>query len=324
VEVEGEVPLAERAFDARRFAQARIAALAAGQHGVVTRAQLHRLGLSSSAVGRRAKRGDLHRVHRGVYAVGHPLLSPRGRLMAAVLSAGDAALISHRSAAKLLGLGPFPDGDVDVTATSRRLGATGVRIHRSAVAADERTNRDGIPVTEPMRTLVDLASVIGRHRLQRAADLAGISEPERRARLTALLERHRGRRGIAALREIVGEARAGRAATRSELEERFVRFIRRHGLPAPQTNLRVSVGEQRYELDAAWTESRLAVELDGYGTHSDRAAFERDRERDRRLQVAGWRVVRVTWHQLHDEPALVAAHLRVLLRVSGREASSAR
>lgn len=312
---------AERDQQRSRSIDAAIAELAARQHGVVAHRQLLGIGASGSAIGRRAARGALHRVHRGVYAVGHPAVSLQGRWMAAVLSAGEAAILSHQTAAFLHGLLPAAGPPIHVTARKRKPGEPGILVHGSSLPDDETTTRDRIPVTEPMRTLVDLAAVLSPHRLQRAADLARIGAPARRRRLEVLLARHRGRRGTAALRAILEAAERDAAIPRSELENRLRAIVASAGLPAPEVNTRERTTGRRYELDASWPAWRLAVELDGWESHGTRQAFEADRERDRRLAVAGWRVIRITWRQLRDEPALVAAHLRALLTaLEGRNA----
>lgn len=302
-----------------REASARLARLAAAQHGVVAHRQLRELGLSSSAIGRRIERASLHRMHRGVYAVGHPAISQLGRWMAAVLAAGEFAVLSHRSAGALWGIASESRAGTEVIVPARAHNRKSIRVHLSSVPADERTTRDRIPVTEPMRTLVDLATTLAPHRLQRAADLARIGEPARRHRLEELIDRHRGRRGMITLRTILAAAERDAAIPRSELENRLRAIVATAGLPAPAINAREQTTGRRYELDASWPSLRLAVELDGWESHRSRASFEADRERDRRLTVAGWRVIRITWRQLRDQPALVAAHLEALHLHARRE-----
>lgn len=281
---------------------------------MLSHAQLLALGLGPTGITRRQARGALHRERHGVYAVGQPALTIRGRWMAAVLAAGPTAVLSHTTAAALHGLVPTGTGPVHVTSPVRRArNQRGIRHHLSSLPDDEITTRDRIPVTEPMRTLVDLAAVLSPHRLQRAADLARIGEQARRRRLEELVARHRGRRGIATVRAILAAAERDAAIPRSELENRLRAIVASAGLPAPEINARERTTGRRYELDASWPAPRLAVELDGWESHRSRASFEADRERDRRLTVAGWRVIRITWRQLRDEPALVAAHLRALL-----------
>jgi len=234
--------------------------------------------------------------------------------MAAVLAAGPTAVLSHTSAAALHGLVPIGSGPTHVTSPARRTrGQPGIRHHRVSLPSDETGTRDRIPVTEPMRTLVDLATIIGPGPLQRAADLAGLSRRENRVRLARLLERHRRGRGIARIGAVLAAAERDAAIPRSELERRFRALVRDHGLPEPLINGRVRATGRAYEPDISWPDRRVVVELDGFETHGTRQAFEADRERDRRLAVAGWLVVRVTWRQLRDEPALIAAQVRALL-----------
>lgn len=302
-----------------------IAALAGRQHGVVSRRQLLELGLGRRAIGHRIERGRLHAVHRGVYAVGHRVVSPRGAWMAAVLAVGDDAVLSHRSAAALWGIRPFTGTRVDVSADRRLRSRAGLRLHAVQLAPDEVTTRDGIHVTTPSRTLLDLAAVVPVHHLERA-----MNEAERRhladpLSLDALLHRHPTRAGRAALRRALGRAHpGGLTLTRSDLEARFLAFLDARAIPRPATNVPLTVGGVTIEADCLWRGERLVVELDGYATHATRAAFEGDRARDRRLQAAGWRVVRITWRQLHDEPREVAAQLRALLVTAHATPAAAR
>jgi len=240
--------------------------------------------------------------------------------MAAVLAAGPVAVLSHTSAAALQGLVSIGSGPTHVTSPTRRAkGQPGIRHHLASLPSDECATRDRIPVTEPIRTLVDLATTVSPHRLQRAADLARVGEPATRRHLEELLDRHRGRRGMTPLRAILAAAERDAAISRSELEERLRSVVATAGLPAPLINTRERTTGRRYELDASWPPLRLAVEIDGWESHRSRASFEADRERDRRLTVAGWRVIRITWRQLRDQPALVAAHLEALHRQGRRE-----
>jgi very-short-patch-repair endonuclease len=259
---------------------AELAALAARQHGVVARRQLVEIGLTNRRIDRRLAIGRLHAIHRGVFAVGHTRLSREGRWMAAVLAAGVDAALSHRSAAALWGIRATGRARIDVTAPRRMHSRAGVQMHFAALADDEVAVHDGIPVTSPARTLMDLAAVLPRDRLERA-----INEAER-------------------LRLDVGGARsAAPAITRSELEDRFLSLLEVHDLPAPEVNVALRLGDDWIEVDCLWRTPRLIVELDGFDAHGTRAAFERDRARDRRLQAAGWRVARVTWRQLNHDLA---------------------
>jgi len=284
-----------------------IAALAKGQHGVVARHQLRSLGMGRRAIGHRLRVGRLHCVHRGVYAVGHTALTQHGRWMAAVLAAGPDAVLSHRAAAALWRIGPA--SRLEVTIPYRRAAKPRLVLHQSVLEPDEVTEVDGIAVTTVARTLLDLAAVWPAHRVERAMHEAEVRRLTSPTSLDDLLERHPGRRGSGALRAILAAERLGAQVTRGELEARFLRFVDEHDLPRPATNVLVA----GFEVDCAWRERRVIVELDGHAVHVTRVKFERDRERDRVLQAAGWRVVRVTWRQLHEEASGLAADLHALL-----------
>ena len=292
------------AGDARHVlpVDAAVAALAVGQHGVVTRRQLLAVGLTRHGVGHRLAAGRLHAVHRGVYAVGHPALSPDGRRLAAVLACGDGARLSHRSAAALLGLLPDEPGPLHVTVPVRRRAPAGVVLHRSPNAP--AMLRLGIAVTTPARTLLDLAATAADRDVGRAVEEARLRRLVADGELARLA---RERPGARALRELLADEPS---LTRSEAERALLTLVRRAGLPRPVTNVRVG----RYEVDALWPSERLVVEVDGFAFHSSREAFERDRERDADLQARGLRVIRVTWRRLTQRPEAVAALLGAALR----------
>jgi very-short-patch-repair endonuclease len=289
-------------------AEALIAELAGHQDGVVDRGQLLRAGLGHGVIDRRVTRGSLHVIHRGVYAVGHAVLSRRGRWRAAVLAAGPGAVLSHRSAATLWGIRDRDGRDVDVIAPRDRK-RPGIRLRRIVLPADEVTSHHGIPVTTPARTLLDLAEVLDRHQLERAMNETEYRRLTSPLSLDALLTRHRGRRGTAALKKIVDQGRLGKTITRSELEEHFLAFLDARELPRPLVNEPIGP----YTVDTLWPESRLVVELDGRGAHETTRAFEEDRRRDRDLVTKGYRVIRITWRQLHSDGAAIATQLRTLL-----------
>jgi very-short-patch-repair endonuclease len=227
-----------------------------------------------------------------------------------VLAAGSDAVLSHRSAAALWGIRETARTAVDVTCP-RKLRRPGIRSRCAVLLADEVTRERGIPVTTPARTLFDLAELLTAQQLERALDEAEIRRLATPLPLDALIARHPGRRGIATLRRALDKQRKiGETVTRSELEERFLAFLDAHELPRPRMNAPLGP----YEPDAVWRGAGVIVELDGYATHATRRAFEADRARDRAFQVAGWRVVRITWRQLRDEPRAIAAQLRALLR----------
>jgi hypothetical protein len=286
-------------------------ALADQQYGVVARRQLVALGLTARQIDGRISRGLLRPIHRGVYAVGHRVLTKAGRWRAATLCARDAVL-SYRSAAALQLIAPSNRTRTEVTVCRRLSDVRGVQFHYGRLPRDETTIQDGIPVTIVSRTILDLAAVERPARVERAmneADRLRLGAP---LAVGELLERYPRRRGAATLRAIL--AAAARGVSREELEALFIEFLDARGFPRPRLNMHVRTRNGRLvEVDFAWPEHRLIVELDGYDTHGTRASFESDRERDRLLSVSGWRVIRVTWRQLHQQPEALAADLRVLL-----------
>ena len=285
-------------------------ALAARQHGVVTRAQLLDAGLTSRMVQARVRAGQLLRLHPGVYAVGHAQLRREGRWLAAVLAAGPGAALSHRSAAALHGV---RESDALEVTTTRRVRVRGVLIHRTTVLdAQDVMTRRGVRVTTLPRTLVDLAAILLPEqlgKLLREADRAGRLGT---AVIRAAQQRIDGRRDAAAkaLRAALAEhERLATSLTLSELEDRFLALLDAASLPRPLTNHRID----GMKIDAVWPDHRLAVELDGWAWHHDRAAFEADRTRAARLTAKGWTVIRFTHAQVVDQPAWVASTVKKLL-----------
>lgn len=269
------------------------------------------LGLGRGAIQHRVATGQLHLVHPGVYAVGHTRLSGRGLLIAAVLTCGDGAVVSHRSAASHWGLAPSASGLVDVlTVGDGRQDRPGIRRHWvRALHPHDRAEVDGIPVTSVARTLLDLAEAVRSRQLERAVEEAERLRLFDLRAIEELCSRSHGRHGLKPLRAVLAQVAAPVQETRSELERRFLELCRDAGLPPPAVNVMV----EGLEVDALWVRPRLVVELDGYEFHHTRAAFERDRARDARLQLAGYSVLRVTHRMLEREPAAVTARIRGLL-----------
>jgi very-short-patch-repair endonuclease len=269
---------------------ARIAMVAARQHGVVSVSQLREVGLSEDAIQGRARLGRLHRLHRGVYAVGHRALSFEGRAMAAAFAVRG-ALVSHRSAAALWGMLPVGPGPIEVSITSRTgpRRRHGIRVHRPrSLSSEQMIRRRGIPVTTPARTIFDLrrtATPVEVRRAVRQAEALGLS--------------------------LGPEGCADR--TRSELEHHFLRLCRRHDLPVPEVNVRLGARV----ADFLWRDQQLIVETDGYRYHRGRAAFEDDRARDLELRALGFEVLRLSHRQVTEEPGRVATVIREALRKTG-------
>jgi very-short-patch-repair endonuclease len=235
--------------------------------------------------------------------------------MAAVLAAGCGAALSHRSAGALWRLRPSARPLIEVTAERRVRSCRGIQPHRGRLPHDEVTVVGGIPVTTVSRTLLDLAGVLPRHQVERAINEAEVRRLGDPLPLAALLARYPRRRGVAVARAILDDGGIGSTIMRSELEERFHAFLSDHGLPRPEANATIRIGDRSIECDFAWRAWSLIAELDGHAFHATTAAYERDRARDRALSVAGWRVVRITWRQLHDDAVALAADLRSLLRL---------
>jgi predicted transcriptional regulator of viral defense system len=292
-----------------------IAALAAAQDGVVSRRQLLGAGLTSSAIGRWMAQERLVPLHRGVYAVGHARLTRDGYRWGALLAAGPGAALSHREAAAQHALIPPTGVRVELTSPHQRR-VPGARIHRARLDDADVSTVDGLAVTTVARTLVDLAAVVSPHRLRKA-----LEEAERSRRLDvraieAVLERTRGRngRGHAAVRAALAElAATGTTVTRSTLEDRFLALLVAHGLPRPAMNANVD----GIEVDAVWSTARLVVELDGWGYHRTRQAFQRDRDRSNGLTAKGWTVLRFTHHDVIHRPAATARRIAQAARATG-------
>ena len=278
--------------------------IAAGQHGVVTRGQLLSAGCAARTVDRRVAAGRLRAVHLGVYALG-PVRSSAMEEMAAVLACGPRALVSHRSAGVLWRI-LHPEArpaHPHVTLVCANRVRPGIRIHRVAeLAPDERSVRDGIPVTSPARTLYDLANVLAPRALEQAAAEAIALRLVTLKALAAASERYRGRRGAGRFRAVVqGDARPSR--TRSTAEERFLALVRKAKVDRPKLNTPVA----GHEVDFCWPKHRLVVEVDGWAYHTSPKAVDRDRRRDANLATAGYRVLRITWREIvhHPEALLV-------------------
>jgi hypothetical protein len=292
-----------------------LARLATRQHGVVSIRQLRRLGYSKHAVSRAAAGGRLHRLHQGVYAVGHTDFSPHGRCLAAVLGCGRGALLSHWSAAWLLGLMPTQPVPIHVTTPTPRRGRPGLQIHRSRTFTEEdRALEKGIPVTSVARTALDLAARVRPHSVDRLLQRSEELELFNRPMFESVLARNRGHRGAAPLRRAI-LLYGPPPFTRSGLERRFLELLQEGGFPKPATGY----NEAGYELDVYWPSLRFAVELDVYETHGTRRAFEEDRLRQEDLKLAGVEMVRVTGPRLNREPERVLERLRRLLSMRRRE-----
>ena len=225
-----------------------------------------------------------------------------------MLACGPTAILGHRSATYFWEMLPYPANldRISVIVTNRHIRSKpGIRVHR-AIALPRRDYmiRDGIPVTAPARTILDLASVAPEAEVERAIAEGYAKRILSERQLIDQLERNAGRPGARLLRELL-EVDGGVAPTRSEAERRMLRLIDAAGLPRPRVNVRVG----GYEVDSLWPDRRLVVEVDGFRFHSSRRDFERDRARDADLAALGYTVIRVTWRQLVRRPEAAAARL---------------
>jgi very-short-patch-repair endonuclease len=290
-----------------------IAELAKRQHGVVARVQLLRLGLSRRAIAARAERGLLHEVFLGVYIYGARRITRKGRWMAAVLAAGERAVLSHRSASRLWRLLPPAAERIDVICPPGRVvRRNGIVSRQAALQDDEWLVHDAIPVTSPFRAIFDLAAVAEMRELERAFHEAEAREVTDRVSLPMLLERYPGRRGSKKLLALL-EAGQPVGITRNDFEEAFVALVDDYGLRRPRMNADLALRGRFFEIDALWERERVAVELDSRSIHGTRKKFESDRQRGRILVAEGWRTIHVTWRQLQEEPAAIAEDLKKAL-----------
>ena len=269
--------------------------------------------MTSRQIEVRLRTGRLHSVHRGVYAVGRPELTDRGRWLAGMLAAGSGAVLSHRSAAALWGVRPWHARVVELTCRSGSR-KPGLIVHRSILQPDETTHRYSVPVTRVARTLIDLAEAVPRADLERAVHQAYRLRVYDAVAVQRALERHRRRPGAGLLSRILADHPEGSGRTRSPLEVAMLRICRDHDLPAPLVNVVVE-GRER---DFYWPDHGLVVETDGAGSHLTPYSFEDDRERDTFLREAGYEVRRFTYRQITERPDWVAARLEAALTYRSR------
>ena len=264
-------------------------------------------GFGDGMIRQRLEAGRLYRLHPGVYAVGTADPGPLGHLLSAVVASGDRAFLSHRSATVLHRLLEPRPGPIDITVPGKTTKLrNGIRRHstRSLSPADT-TTRLRIPCTTVERTLIDLAA-IRSPQLERAVEEAFVKKLIGRTRMREALDRGSGRAGTAELRRLLAGLLPQLPLTRSELERRFLKLIAGADLPQPIVNRH----REQHRVDFHWPAARLVVETDGRGIHDNPYAFEEDRRRDLDLELAGWRVVRLSWRQVGEQEERVLALLR--------------
>lgn len=299
----------------------RCVAVANSQLGLITWEELVATGVAASTLHRWIETGRLHRLHPRVYVLGHVALAPMAKELAAQLTCGAGAVISHASAAYLWGLIQREPGVVDVTLIKRRCRPkAGVRLHTSGrLTHDDVRSKGPLLLTYPAHTVIDLAATADVDELERVVAEARARKLLRDGELEAAVERAGNRAGSAAVRAYLARE-DGPVLTRSQIERLMRRLVREAGLRQPQSNARAA----GYEVDFLWAEQRVVVEVDSWQFHGHRRAFEADRRKSMRLNDAGYVVIRITAWQLQHEPLLVIAHIARVLDRAERAAETAR
>jgi hypothetical protein len=284
----------------------------------VARHELVSLGFSDGEIKRMLGASRLHRIHCGVYAVGHLKVSQTGRWTAATLACGREAMLGHRSGAALSSLRRASQSRVEVTCPTRRRAVDGIRpYHCTWLQPQDRRVIDAIPCAAPALLLLQLAAVVSRRELERACDEAEVQRLFDLKAIKELLGRAGGCRGSARLRAVLGEHAIGTTLTRPGMEELALRLCDGVDIPRPVVNhLLTCRPGVAYEVDFLWSAQRLVLEADGYRFHRAPRQIERDRRKEADLVRAGYRVLRATWLQIEREPGSVALMLLAALRAS--------
>lgn len=304
--LDGRVWVPERV---RGTGEREVTRLAGSQRGFVSRQQLIAAGLSRDAIAHRLHTGWLTADLPGIYLVGRATIEPLGREAATVLYFAGHGVLSHATAAAVWGLIEPPE-HVTVTLVAHHANPRqGIQIHRTkALHPLDLRIHQGLPVTAPARALIDYAAAATAAELEQAMAQARVQRLIRGGDVEGALARAPHRKGTAAVKALL-TAEHDPAFTRRALERRMLALIRAAQLPAPRTNTKL-LG---FEVDFFWPEQRLVVETDGGQFHNHPRAFENDRRRDQILLAAGYRVMRITWRQLRDEPLAVVARLTMAL-----------
>lgn len=289
-----------------------VAALAATQHGIITRAQARTIGITSRMIDVRLSTGRWVRVHKNVYRIAGTPQTWEGRALAAVLSTSCDAVLSHRCAAHVWGLEGFgPPGIIDVTAARHACDGhrAGIRMHESkAFHLRGEVRRKSIPCTGVARTILDVCAVV-----ESDIDALGALDCALRRHIVSwnelwrclVLHAARGRNGIARYRRILLR-RHGKRVPHMKIATMTLELIVDAGLPEPVSEHPVL----RYRVDLAYPDLKIAIECLGKEGHLNDASFEYDPVRRNELQLAGWIVIEVTWHRLVNEPHLVVREVR--------------
>jgi hypothetical protein len=285
-----------------------IAKLAARQHGVVARRQLLALGVTRDVIAGAVARGWLHRVHTGVYAVGHAALTREGRWLSATLALGPGAVLSHRAAAALWAILPWSPL-LEITVPTGRASRAGIVVHRARIEPGELTVRHGIPTTTLPRTLLDLAAVVDARTLANAFEEAQVQHRLRPAVLAAALANSPGRRGATRLRALLADA-VEPGQVESVLDLRLPGAVR-HPRPAAAADASAA---RSCRVDFWFPSLRVAVETDGARFHATAAKRARDARKDAALEAVGVRVLRLRWADVTRDPMGTAVAVRAAAR----------
>jgi very-short-patch-repair endonuclease len=299
----------------------RAARLAAAQHGVIARAQAVRLGATKDVIRHRLRTGRWERLAPDVFQLAGAPHSWRQDLISACLVWGGGGVISHRATAALWRLAGFEPGPIELTVPRNRRRAGPGIIHRHPLPRADVTTVEGIPVTTPARTLIDLAAVLPREAVEEAMDDAlrrgMVSIPLLRRRLNAI--GRPGRPGIALMRSLLDARDPSVGVPESVLERRLLRTLQQAGLPSPVLQYEIRTGDRLVAVvDFAYPDARLAIEADGYRWHSGRSRWDHDRARRNRLTLLGWRIIHVTWTDLTRRPAATIEAVRSALAAEHR------
>lgn len=295
-----------------------IARISSDQHGVISTRQLVQLGLDSSAIAWRIRRGRLYRIHRGVYAVGHTGISRHSECLAAVLALGAHSLISAQTACELWNLpvrSQYKGNQIHVVTPSKHVGICNAKILRSkTLVRSEYAKRFNIPLTSVARTLVDLSDEFTAHQIANVMYEADFRKRMSVGAVRNAIERNRNRRRISIVIRALDLHRSGSAGTRSLLEDQMLAYIESLDIPSPRVNERFLFSGIWYELDFFWPEQKLCIEVDGHGHQRARTKRE-DARRDSVLKSAGIRVIRFSGNEIKYEPNRVIHS--VFLAVTG-------
>lgn len=293
-----------------------VARIAERQHGVVSRDQLRGVGLTEAAIKQGIAAGRLYPLFRSAFAVGHPRGDRNSRLIAATLACGDGTVVSHGTAAALLGLWEVWPAEIEVIApveAGRKI--RGVR--RRFVPpppAEQITLKSGIPCTTPSRTIVDVAGLVGPKLLAGTVEQAAVLRVLNVSEIDQILSESR-RRGTKKLNRVLEPWRrySPRIRLRSRMEAKMLPLLTHYSLPIPECNEKLKIGRETFEVDFLWREQRVVVETDGGRYHDNPVGQARDGHRNRALARAGFRVPRIGWEELRDEPDRAIAEIRRFL-----------